>query len=115
MGSSSYSFDSQTIGNRAKEGRVGNFALGNVRDGTFYPKYVGRSDSDLQAELKAKLSTKSSTRQRFKFSYASSLREAFEKECANYHDFNGLENENHPPRPEGQRYACPNSSCQELE
>jgi hypothetical protein len=111
----SYSFDSATIETRVDECKVGNYALGYTEGDVFYPKYVGRSDNDLQAELKAKLPTRSPTRQRFKFSYASSSREAFEKECRNYHDFKGLENQNHPDRPEGQSYSCPVQGCNELD
>jgi hypothetical protein len=111
---SSNSFDAQTIEEVVKEGEVGNYALGYREDNTFYPKYVGRLDSDLRAELKAKLATKSRTRQSFKFSYAKSPREAFEKECQNYHDFGGLENENHPDRPEGTNYSCPVRECNQL-
>lgn len=38
-------------------------------------------------------------------------KEAFEKECKNYHDFGGdigsLDNDIHPDRPEGKEYECP--------
>ena len=114
MPGSSNNFDAQTIEAVVDEDEIGNYALGYREDNTFYPKYVGRSDSDLRAELKAKLQTKSRTRQRFKFSYANTPREAFEKECQNYHDFGGLENENHPDRPEGTNYPCPVPGCNQL-
>jgi len=86
----SYSFDSATIENTVDKGKVGNYALGYTEGDTFYPKYVGRSDNDLQGELKAKLPTRSPTRQRFKFSYAGSSREAFEKECIPHLLYSGL-------------------------
>jgi hypothetical protein len=93
--------------------RIGNYALGHVNDEeTFIVKYVGRSDTDLKRELKARLSPKYT---HFKFSYATSIREAFEKECKNYHDFNTkglLDNENHPDRPNGEEWKCP--SCDAL-
>ena len=45
------------------------------------------------------------------FSYAENSKEAFEKECKNYHDFGGdigsLDNDIHPDRPEGKDYECP--------
>lgn len=111
MGTTNYAFDTETISRAVEEDKIGNYALGEVRDNKFYPAYVGRSDSDLRAELKAKLTTKSTTRRRFKFSYASSPKQAFDKECRNYHDFNELENENYPARPEGQKYPCLVSGC----
>ena len=47
---------------------------------------------------------------KFKYSYASNIKEAFEKECKNYHDFGGwdsLDNIYHPARLEGTDYKCP--------
>ncbi len=46
----------------------------------------------------------------FKFSYATSPKAAFEKECKNYHDFGGsekLDNKQHPERPDGTNWECP--------
>jgi len=65
------SFDETEVG-KVEENNLGNYALGFIRssDSAFIPRYVGRSDSDLQKELKAKLSTKSQTRTHFMFSYA---------------------------------------------
>jgi len=87
---------------------AGNYALGYSKDdGTFIVQYVGRSDSDVNAELKSKVDTK---HKQFKFSYASSQKEAFEKECRNYHDFGGsdaLQNDIHPARPAGKSWKCP--------
>ena len=73
--------------------------------GLFVPKYVGRSDDDVNGRLKDWAGkTKSPL---FKFSYADSVEEAFEKECNNYHDFNPLGNTSHPARPEGKKWECP--------
>jgi hypothetical protein len=87
---------------------AGNYALGYTNDkGAFIPRYVGRSDSDVNAELKSKVSTK---HKQFKFSYATSPKAAFEKECRNYHDFGGkdkLDNDIHPARPAGTDWKCP--------
>ncbi len=85
----------------------GNYALGTVEDGTFYVSYVGRSDEDLNGRLKAWLQKRYTS---FKFSYAPSSRDAFEKECVNFHDFGGteiLDNERHPARPPGSGWTCP--------
>jgi len=63
----------------------GNYSLGRVADGTFYVSYVGRSDSDLNDRLKDWVGEY----KKFKFSYATSPKAAFEKKCQNYHDFGG--------------------------
>ena len=87
---------------------AGNYALGYTKDdGTFVVQYVGRSDSDVNQELKARLDSKY---KKFKYSYATSPKAAFEKECRNYHDFGGrekLDNEIHPSRPAGRDWKCP--------
>jgi len=113
-----FDFDEETIDREVEDNRIGNYALGYKResDGGFVPKYVGRSDTDLKKELKAKLPTKSSTRQKFMFGYAGDRKEAFEKECKNYHDFrHQLENDIHPRRPDGTDYRCPVKDCKELQ
>jgi hypothetical protein len=46
-------------------------------------KYVGRSDSDLKARLLSHVS--SGRYKEFKYSYATSPKAAFEKECQNFH------------------------------
>ena len=86
----------------------GNYALGYVNQSkTFIVQYVGRSDSDVNAELKNGISTRYKS---FKCSYASSPKAAFEKECRNYHDFGGsakLHNKIHPARPANSGWKCP--------
>ena len=87
----------------------GNYALGYVQNGTFYVRYVGRSDTDVRNRLKQWVG-KTSTYKKFKFTYASSAKAAFEKECRSYHDFGGkdsLDNEVHPQRPDGTTWKCP--------
>ncbi|MEW8308669.1 MAG: hypothetical protein G8D88_16225 [gamma proteobacterium symbiont of Ctena orbiculata] len=86
----------------------GNYGLGYVNDSdTFIVQYVGRSDDDVNSRLHDWTGTKY---QKFKYSYASSAKEAFEKECRNYHDFGGsksLDNDMHPDRPNGTTWRCP--------
>ena len=85
---------------------VGNYALGHKDGDTFKVKYVGRSDNDLNDRLKDWIGDY----RRFKYSYASSPKAAFEKECQNYHDFGGkkkLDNSLHPDRPDGSKWECP--------
>jgi len=72
-------------------------------------RYVGRSDTDVNSRLRSWVG-KDSRYKQFKYSYATSSKEAFEKECKNYHDFGGsesLDNKDHPQRPEGTNWKCP--------
>ena len=86
----------------------GNYALGyTVPSGTFIVTYVGRSDSDINQELKGRVTR---TYQEFKYSRAFSPKHGFEKECRNFHDFGRsrqLLNSSHPSRPEGTDWRCP--------
>jgi len=88
---------------------AGNYALGFVdKAGAFYVHYVGRSDTDIAFRLKKHVYEEKYPK--FMYSYANSVKEAFEKECRNYHDFGGaevLDNEIHPDKPEGTNYRCP--------
>lgn len=100
----SYAFNSSTVKSTVSKDMKGNYALGHADGDTFYPQYVGRSDTDLQEELIARLETH--PHPRFKFSYASSVKEAYEKECQNYHDFKVPENDIHPASPKGLNLRC---------
>ena len=112
----SYDFTIVEIDKWVTKKQAGNYALGYVNKKlTFIVQYIGRSDSDLNAELKNRRSW--TKYKKFKYRYASSAKAAFEKECNNYHDFGGkesLDNEIHPARPDGTDYDCPNSACEEL-
>lgn len=103
-----YLYTREAIDENVTKTSAGNYALGYKDEkSTFIVQYVGRSDSDVASELKNYLSSRY---RRFKFSYASSLKETFEKECKNYHDFGGkksLDNERHPGRPYGANWECP--------
>ena len=101
-----YNFTSSEIDRVVTKTSPGNYALGLSND-TFNVNYVGRSDSNVNQELKVRLDSKY---KHFKYSYATSSKTAFEKECRNYHDFGGsksLDNEIHPSRPAGTSYECP--------
>ena len=81
----------------------GAYALGYTKNNTFYIKYVGRSDSDVNDRLKDHVSDYS----QFKFEYYSTAKLAFEKECRLYHDFDPTDNDVHPARPRGKTWECP--------
>lgn len=81
----------------------GAYALGAVRDDTFYINYVGRSDTDVNDRLKDHVGSYA----KFKFDYFGSAKAAFQKECRLYHDFDPQDNKVHPARPPGSGWTCP--------
>ncbi|MEX2575288.1 MAG: hypothetical protein WD382_01420 [Halofilum sp. (in: g-proteobacteria)] len=86
----------------------GNYALGYQGENSFIVQYVGRSDSDVNSRLHDWAAK--GKHKRFKFSYASNRKAAFEKECRNFHDFGGtekLQNSAHPDRPNDSDWECP--------
>jgi len=112
----SYSLTYEEIDRVVADNRIGNYAYGYLNaQGTFIVKYVGRSDTNLKERIKhgiEDMEKDSSCRfERFKFSYATTAKEAYEKECRNYHDFGGTEglliNKNHPDKPAGYIGSCP--------
>lgn len=112
----SYDLTYDVIDRVVQEGRIGNYAYGYLDNrSVFIVLYVGRSDSDLKERIKHGIIDMKGNPmlryERFKFSYANSVNEAYEKECRNYHDFGGEENvlynEVHPAKPEGYEGKCP--------
>lgn len=112
----SYELTYDNINDNIEIGRIGNYAFGYLNDvGRFVVRYVGRSDTDLNDRIKHGIRDMEADLtlryERFKFSYADSALEAYEKECRNYHDFGGdeglLKNEDHPAKPKGYRGVCP--------
>ncbi|MFH1061299.1 MAG: hypothetical protein V1747_00230 [Candidatus Omnitrophota bacterium] len=86
----------------------GAFALGYISDANFVVVYVGRSDKNLNEELKQWVYRKSDCLF-FKYYFSKTARDAFEKECICYHDFGEikLKCEQHPQRTEGADWKCP--------
>ncbi len=83
---------------------AGAYALGYIdQNGRFCINHVGRSDSDVGAKLRDHIGSD----MLFKFGYFPSAREAFEKECRLFHDFNPPGNRVHPARPHGTNWECP--------
>ena len=102
-----YTLSVRKINEMVTKKSPGNYALGYSKDRTFYVKYVGRSDDNVNSRLQDWVGEY----KEFKFSYASSAKAAYEKECRNYHDFGGpegdLDNETHPAKPSGSHWRCP--------
>lgn len=104
----SYKLESETVNKTITKKSASNYALGYTNDKTFIVKYVGRSDSDLKARLLSHISN--GKYKEFKYSYATSPKTAFEKECQNFHDFGEtkkLDNDIHPDRPNRSGWECP--------
>lgn len=105
-----YDLTKKNINDKVSQAKAGNYALGRVgSDGTFFVKYVGRADSDVNDRLLAHVNESYTA---FKYCYATSPKAAFEKECHNYHDFDGaenkLDNKIHPDRPSNSKsWKCP--------
>jgi len=66
--------------------------------------YVGRADKDLNDRLKKYVGSDYAF---FAYDYATSPKNAFEKECEIYHDHNPPDNKIHPDRPDGADWQCP--------
>lgn len=101
-----FPFTPESIESHVYQNTAGNYALGRMNENDrFSPKFVGRSDTDVNSSLKLLFHER--LHPLFKFCYADSPRAAFEKECENWHDFDPPENINHPFRPDGTDWKCP--------
>ena len=107
-----YSFDKETIDATLDDESIGNYALGHKNDdGVFVVNYVGRAtDQPLKDRIKQHLGEKPSKYKLFKYSYADTAKNAYLKECKNYHDFGEkdlLENDYHPAKLPDDETKCP--------
>jgi len=107
----------KNIGNIVPEdAKCGNYAFGYTIGNTFFVKYVGRSDHNLQSEIEQQMDTdRAKGCDKFMYSQANNAKEAFEKECRNFHDFGGadhLNNQYHPDKPDNTDYKCPVVDCE---
>ncbi len=91
----------------------GAYALGTVdQNNVFHVSYVGRSDDDLAARLQKHVPE---PYKHFKYAFYPSAKDAFDKECNLFHDFEPPDNKVHPARPKGTKYPCPVADCDELD
>jgi len=105
MGAETFRFQPEVIDRVVEAGQSGNYVLGEKDEaGEFYPKFIGRSDTDLNTELKSKFGLLSYT---FFKSSVSSPRAAYDLECAQFHSFKSqLDNKAHPTSPAGSNLTC---------
>ncbi len=101
-----YTLSEKTIDRVITQTSPGTYVLGYSENSTFYVKYVGRSDNDINSRLRDWVGKYS----QFKFGYFGSPKAAFDRECTIYHDFGAseqLDNKIHPQRPENTDWQCP--------
>ncbi|MFQ6674274.1 MAG: hypothetical protein ACE5GH_05770 [Fidelibacterota bacterium] len=106
------SMDHYTINKEITKVSPGSYLLGRVsqmgQTTVFIPKYVGRSDQDVNERLKDHANFT-----HFKYRYASSPKEAFLSECELYHEHKSfIINRIHPNRPKVTNWKCPR--CKEF-
>ena len=105
MGSETFRFQPEVIDRVVEAGHPGNYVLGEKDDtGEFYPKFIGRSDTDLNTELKSKFGMLAYT---FFKSSLGNPKAAYDLECAQYHSFKSqLDNKDHPASPASSNLTC---------
>ena len=100
-----YSLNEATINEKVTRKWPGNYALINAWSHNI--KYIGRSDTDVNGALMQHIGPAYS---QFKFEYALSSQDAFEKECETFHGFPKsykIDNRNHPEPPADSGWKCP--------
>ncbi len=105
-----YELTNEQVNERVRTSCMGNYWYLTQKDAdTFNIVYIGRSDSDLREEIKSRRTTdtKFDKCTHFCFSYAETSKEAYEKECKDYHTYKPLLNDIHPNKPDGKKYICP--------
>jgi hypothetical protein len=116
----SFPLTKEEIDKQIPEKVIGNYAYGHSKVNSegrevFHVDYVGRADEEpLRERIKHGINE---GYKEFKFSTATNVKDAFEKECQNWHDFGGpdgqLDNKIHPDKPNGTDYKCP--ICEKIE
>lgn len=107
MGEQLNKLDEKTIEREITRTSPGNYGIGYIQDNTFHVCRVGRSDDDVKGRLKQYVGVEPDRYTHFQLKYASSIKEAFEKECWNFHDCNPPDNDRHPDRPDNTNLQCP--------
>lgn len=101
-----YKLTSDNIDRYIDDESLGVYILGRTWGGQFKPRYVGRSDSNLNERLKDHINEYPE----FCYRVLDSVNATFEHECKLYHilgeDYQ-LDNEIHPRSPDSQDLECP--------
>ena len=103
----------KNVDDQVEKDKLGVYGLDRgKKDDPFKVYYIGRADNCLNTRLKKHIGEKyeNTTYKWFKYDYAKSIQDAYNKECKCYHHYGGkekLDNEIHPRKPEGTNYKCP--------
>lgn len=94
------------------DGIIGNYRKGRIEHGYFNVVYVGRTDEEpLKERLLVHARKHEGEGLYFHFREAKDAKDAYEKECYDYHLFGGkdgkLANKIHPDKPNETDYTCP--------
>ena len=105
MGDKVYHFQAEVVDRVLVPGQPGNYVLGEKDEvGEFYPKFIGRSETDLRAELRSKVGV---LNYGFFKVANSGPNNAYDLECAQYHSFRTqLDNKIHPASTPGSGKTC---------
>lgn len=96
-----FMLEAKTIAREVGEKRIGCFMLCDM---TKTVREVGRSDTDLAAELTRRVGSAAW----FYFEATSNIKQAFDQECKYYHqNIRSIPKKFHPKKPEGKDWACP--------
>ena len=99
-----YKLNFDTIDAAITRNAAGVYALGYTNtEGQFCINHVGRADRDMKSTLRNCIGSATL----FKFSFFSTSKAAFERECELFHDLAPPGNRVHPGRPQGTSWACP--------
>ena len=101
--SQSYSLTTASVAETVTQTAAGVFILGQTIEGTFHVKYVGWDPEDVASALKFQVGLFN----RYKYEYAATADEAFEKICILYHMFLPARNKAHPEWHRGGGVECP--------
>ncbi|MDL2307716.1 hypothetical protein LJC48_06825 [Desulfovibrio sp. OttesenSCG-928-C06] len=110
-----YPLNKGNVEKHALENR-GSYRLGNAlneKGGLDGVSYVGRDDVNVRTRLMDHVNSGKASY--FRVFNADSVREAYEQECKDYHEFKPAENTNHPAKPKNHQYPCPVSGCEYCE
>lgn len=94
-----------TIEQTIEKNVPGNFALGHYDGKTFEAKFIGRDDRSLHHALIEQC--EKCDYSHFKANYAMDAKDAYYRQCRNYHENQEFADADHPPRPEGTSLVCP--------
>ncbi len=99
-----YAFNHAQINLTVRHKGPGNFALGYLKENQFIVRYLGRSDTNLVKELLSWCGNYGNKYSAFKFSPASTAKQAYETQVRLFKEFGGTKYLENSEVPEPPRY-----------